>query len=228
LGAEVSQKSANKFILSGLDRLPESIRLSIAEGNKPWIVSFVSPAPEKSTFLGRNHPFVAALAQFLLEEALIMGGSSHAPRCGVIRTTAVNRRTFLMLLRIRFSITEPDRTPMIAEEATVFGFAGTPPQSIEQINENSILALISSASPHSNISTGETKGVLAEFLESWEAIKPQLKPILDSRAQKLSDSHRRVRAAAHLRRRGLSVSCYFPPDLLGILALLPIPKGVTV
>ena len=116
---------------------------------------------------------------------------------------------------------------MLAEEAVVLGFNGIPPQSIEWISENNILTLLSSASPHSNISTGERTEVLAEFLGSWEALKPQLKPILDERAQKLSESHRRVRAAAHLRRRGLSVSPYFPPDLLGVLVLLPLPKGVS-
>jgi superfamily II DNA or RNA helicase len=226
LGVEVGQKGDKKFILSGLERLPEPIKMSIADSKKPWLVSFTSPAPEKTTFLGRNHPFVASLAQFLLEEALIMDGSAHAPRCGAIRTSAVNRRTFLMLLRIRFNITEPDKTPMLAEEAAIFGFSGIPPQGTEWINEDNILTLLSSASPQSNISTGERTEVLAEFLGSWEALEPQLKPILDEQAQKLSESHRRVRAAAHLRRRGLSVTPYFPPDLLGVLALLPLPKGV--
>ena len=226
LGAEVSRKSDNKFSLSGLERLPEPVRSSIAYGNKPWLVSFTSPAPENTIFLGRNHPFVASLAQFLLEEALIMDGSAHAPRCGVIRTSAVDRRTFLMLLRIRFNITEPDKTPMLAEDAAIFGFSGIPPQSTEWISEDNIFALLSSASPQSNISTGERTEVLAEFLGSWETLKPHLKPILDERAQKLSESHRRVRAAAHLRRRGLSVFPYFPPDLLGVLVLLPLPKGV--
>jgi superfamily II DNA or RNA helicase len=226
LGTEVSQKSDKKFTLSGLERLPEPVRLSIASGNKPWPVSFTTPAPEKTTFLGRNHPFVASLAQFLLEEALIMDGSAHAPRCGAIRTTAVNRRTFLMLLRTRFNIIGPDKGSMLAEEAVVLGFSGIPPQTIEWINEDNILILLSSASPQSNISTGERTEVLTEFLGSWEALKPQLKPILDERAQKLAESHRRVRAAAHLRRRGLSVSPYFPPDLLGVLVLLPLPKGV--
>jgi superfamily II DNA or RNA helicase len=225
LGAEVTQKSDQKFSLSRLDRIPEPLRLSIPDGNKPWLVSFTSPAPEKTTFLGRNHPFIASLAQFLLEEALIMDGSAHAPRSGAIRTSAVNRRTFLMLLRIRFNITEPDKTPMLAEEAAIFGFSGIPPQTIEWINEDNIFTLLSSASPQSNISTAERTEVLAEFLGSWEALKPQLNPILDERAQKLSESHRRVRAAAHLRRRGLSVSPYFPPDLLGVLVLLPLPKG---
>jgi len=226
LGVEVIQKGPQKFSLAGLDRLPEPIRLTIPDGNKPWLVAFAFPAPEKTTFLGRNHPFVASLAQFLLEEALIMDGSARAPRCGAIRTTAVSRRTFLMLLRIRFSISEPDKTPMLAEEAVVLGFSGLPPQVIEWISENNILTLLSSASPQSNTSAGERKEVLAEFLSAWESVKRQLKPILDGRAQKLSESHRRVRAAAHLRRRGLSVSPYFPPDLLGVLALLPLPKGV--
>jgi superfamily II DNA or RNA helicase len=226
LGVEVSQKSDKKFSLFGLDRLPEAIRLSIDNGNKPWLVSFTSPAPEKTAFLGRNHPFVEALAQYLLEEALIMDGLAHAPRCGAIRTSAVNRRTFLMLLRMRFNMTEPDKTPMLAEEAAIFGFSGIPPQSTEWINEDNIFSLLSSASPQSNISMGERVEVLAEFLGSWEALKPQLKPILEERAHKLAESHRRVRAAAHIRRRGLSVSPYFPPDLLGILTLLPLPKGV--
>lgn len=226
LGVEVIQKGPQKFLLSGLDQLPESIRLTIPDVNKPWLVAFTSPAPEKTTFLGRNHPFVASLAQFLLEEALIKNGSARAPRCGVIRTNDVSRRTFLILLRIRFSISEPDKTPLLAEEAIILGFSGLPPQTIEWIDEDNILTLLSSASPQRNISASERKDVLAEFLREWEAIKPHLKPKLEERAQKLLESHRRVRTAAHLKLRGLSVSPYFPPDLLGVLAILPIPKGV--
>ncbi len=226
LGAEVIPKGPQKFLLSALDRLPEPIRLTIPDAKKQWLVTFTSPAPENATFLGRNHPFVASLAQFLLEEALIMDGSARAPRCGVIRTTSVSRRTFLMLLRIRFNISEPDKTPLLAEEAIVLGFSGLPPQTIEWIREDNILSLLSSASPQSNISADERKEALADFLSAWEIIKPQLKPKLDERAQKLLEAHRRVRAAAHLKRRDLSVSAYFPPDLLGVLVLLPLPRGV--
>ena len=226
LGAEIRQKSSNTFVLSGLDRLPESVKLSIADGKKPWLISFISPPPEKTTFLGRNHPFVTSLAQFLLEETLIMDGSARAPRCGAARTTAVNRRTFLMLLRIRFNIVEPDKPSLLAEEAIIFGFTGTPQQNIEWLNGDDVLTLLSSASPHSNMAASDIKEVITEFLAAWETIKPQLHPLLNERAQKLADSHRRVRSAARLRRRGLSVSPYFPPDLLGILALLPFPRGV--
>ena len=226
LGAEVTPKGPQKFLLRSLNELPESVRLTIPGGNATWLVTFTSPAPENATFLGRNHPFVASLAQYLLEEALNNGGSARAPRCGAIRTTSVSRRTFLMLLRIRFNISEPDKKPMLAEEAVIFGFSGLPPQTISWITEEDVLKLISNASPHSNMSAGEREEVLADFLKEWKDIEPQLKHRLDERAQKLLEAHRRVRTAAHLRLRGLSVTPYFPPDLLGVLILLPVPKGV--
>jgi len=127
---------------------------------------------------------------------------------------------------MRFNISEPDKKPMLAEEAVILGFSGLPPQAISWITEEDILRLISNVSPESNMSAEEREEVLADFLKAWKDIEPQLKPRLDERAQKLLEAHRRVRAAANLRLRGLSVTPYFPPDLLGVLILLPIPKGV--
>lgn len=226
LGADISQKSDKKFVLSSLERLPEAVRLAIPDQSKNWLVSFVSPVPEKATFLGRNHAFVASLSQYLMEEALTMDGSAHAPRCGAIRTSAVNRRIFLMLLRLRFNLTEPDKSSLLAEEATILGFSGILPNSVEWIAENNILSLLSAATPQSNVGGAERTEVLADFLGGWEALKPLLKPVLDNHSQKLLESHRGVRAAAHLPRRGLTVTPFFPPDLIGVLALLPLPKGV--
>ncbi|MCX7975098.1 MAG: helicase, partial [Candidatus Aminicenantes bacterium] len=115
---------------------------------------------------------------------------------------------------------------MLAEEALVLGCSGTFPHNLDWIPQDNVLSLLSTISPQTNISQNEIKEVITEFLNSWELIKEKLKPILFQRAQKIAESHRRVRAAAHLRLRGLSVSPYFPPDLLGILCLLPVPKGV--
>jgi len=42
--------------------------------------------PEGAEYLGRNHRFVAALARFLVEEALTKHGQAIASRCGAIRT----------------------------------------------------------------------------------------------------------------------------------------------
>jgi len=86
-----------------------------------WLVSFISPTPDGAEYLGRNHRFVATLAQFLMEEALTKGGAARASRCGAIRTRAVSRLTALYLLRLRFLIEQPDRTPLLAEEVQVLG-----------------------------------------------------------------------------------------------------------
>src|SRR5439155_11970604 len=86
-----------------------------------WFVSFISPTPEGTEYLGRNHRFVATVAQFLMEEALTKGGAARASRCGAIRTRAVSRLTTLYLLRLRFLIEQPDRTPLLAEEVHIFG-----------------------------------------------------------------------------------------------------------
>ena len=65
--------------------LPEAIRFALpAVKSGQWPISFISPTPEGAEYLGRNHRFVAALAQFLLEEALIQSGAATASRCGVM------------------------------------------------------------------------------------------------------------------------------------------------
>jgi superfamily II DNA or RNA helicase len=90
-----------------------------------WFVSFIPPTPEGADYLGRNHRFVATLAQFLMEEALTKGAAARASRCGAIRTNAVSRLTTLYLLRLRFLIEQPDRTPLLAEEVQIIGHTGT-------------------------------------------------------------------------------------------------------
>jgi len=222
----INSKSNKSYLLTGLNLLPEPVRFNISDINNSWLISFVSPPPEGATFLGRNHPFVTSLARFLLEEALTKGGSAHAPRCGVIRTSTVSRRIFLLLLRNRFSLIEPNKTPILAEEAIILGLSGLPPQKAEWLNEDDVLSVLSSVSPQSNISSEEKREVLEELLSNWQAIEPGFKPILEKRAQKLADAHRRVRAAARLKLRGFTVAPYFPADLLGVLVLLPVPKGV--
>jgi hypothetical protein len=92
-----------------------------------WTVSFASPTPEGAEYLGRNHPFVAALAQFLMEEAITQPGNARAARCGAIRTRAVSRLTTLVLIRVRYLLGQPERAPLLAEEVRVFAIATTAP-----------------------------------------------------------------------------------------------------
>lgn len=192
----------------------------------PWRVSFVSPPPRGSEWLGRNHPFVGAMAQWLLETALARGGQTPAARCGVVRTAKVERRTVVLLLRLRHLLEHPDRRPLLAEEVVVAGLAGFPPDHLHFLAEAEARQLLLEAGPDAPVSPQERREVLAEVLEWWEAILPYLKDQAEERARRIQEAHRRVRAAVGLARRGLAVRPQFPPDLLGLLVLLPVPKGV--
>jgi len=61
----------------------------------------------------------------------------------------------------------------------------------------------------------------------WEDLQPGIELLVQRHAKKLEDSHRRVRLAVHLPRRGLSIKPHLPPDILGVLVLLPVPKGIS-
>ena len=120
-------KAADVFRVSvGADAtagLPEPVRFVLpASKTGQWRISFVSPTPEGAEYLGRNHPFVAGLARFLMEQALTKGGDAHATRCGVIRTHAVPRLTTIMLLRVRYLLEQPDRPPLLSEEVVTKAF----------------------------------------------------------------------------------------------------------
>jgi superfamily II DNA or RNA helicase len=68
-------------------------------------ITFATPAPEGVISIGRNHPLTAALADYLLELALVPeAGQPPAARSGLIRTRGVSTRTTLLLLRVRMLI----------------------------------------------------------------------------------------------------------------------------
>lgn len=212
------------FTMTSQDRFPENVR-SVLPGNTEFKISFKSPAPENVTYLGRNHPFVSELSQYLLEEALIKGSEARATRCGVIKTQSVNSRTTLLLLRLRFMVEEPDKKPLLSEEVLVCGFHGFPPDKLEWLEENEATDLLKTAKPDANILPGERNEILEEVLGWWESLQTTLENVIQIRAKKLEESHRRVRKSARLSRRGLSVRPHFPSDLLGTVVLLPIPGG---
>ncbi len=224
LGVETSRDGA--FVLS----VPPGITLpplvSQAIPVNPWRVCFTSPAPKGAEWVGRNHPFVGALAQWLLESALVRGGQTPAARCGVVRTTKVGRRTVLFLLRLRYLLEQPDRPPLLAEEVLVVGLQGHNPTSPVFLGDDEARQLLVEAGPDAPVSPQERREVLAEVLKWWNDLLPHLNAKAYERAQRVAEAHRRVRAAARMIRRGLAVQHQFPPDLLGLLVLLPVPKGV--
>jgi superfamily II DNA or RNA helicase len=224
------------WIMSGLEQLPEMVRDTVpgTNGTMPheWRVGFTAPVLPGVTYVGRNHPFVATLAQFLLEESLSKGAKALAARCGAIRTTIVERRTILLLLRLRYKVSQgidPDETSLLlAEESFVTGYHGFPEDGVEWIESNTSHNLLEQAAEKiaDNVSEVERSELIRDVLDGWQALQSQLNQQIKVRAEELESAHRRVRESLKMKRRGLKVEPHLPADLLGLVVLMPVPKGV--
>lgn len=204
--------------------LPAAISLALPTlKSGQWLITFTSPTPEGSEYLGRNHRFVATLARFLLEEALTRGGSATASRCGVIRTSAIPRLTTILLLRVRYLLLQPDRAPLLSEEVLVTGFTSAAGSGAPVwLAETDAFRLLAEAQPDANILPAEKRELVRAALDAWPMLEANLRDQIKARAGDLEKSHKRVRQAVALRIRELSVEPQLPPDLLGLLVLQPV------
>ena len=186
--------------------------------------------PQAPSALERNHPLVVALADYLMETALAPDAHHNnecapvAARAGVIRTRAVQKRTRLLLLRVRMLIESGrQRVPLLAEELVVAGFSGQPSAPV-WLDQPAALALLETARPAANLTADERAIALRAALDDLPALAGELERIAAERAAHLRDAHMRVRAqtgggSVRVRPAG-------PPDVLGLYVLLPSLPGV--
>lgn len=202
--------------------LPEAIRFALPQRKDgAWRIAFTSPTPEGAEYLGRNHPFVAALARYLLEEALTKGGTARAARGGVIATRAVSRPAVLLLLRTRYLIHLPNQSPLFSEEVRALGFTGEA-SAPHWLPEAETLRLLAQARPDANLPLEQKKAILRAALEAYPALETFLRPQIEARAHDLTEAHRRIRKAVRWRVQELRVEAQWPVDLLGVLVLRPV------
>ncbi|MCR4440430.1 MAG: hypothetical protein QHJ34_14875 [bacterium] len=160
------------------------------------MVSFTSPTPEGAEYLGGNHPFVAALARYLVEEALGRQGAAAAARCGVMRAGAVSHLTNLLLLRARYLLEQTDRAPLLSEEVLVLGYRAGGTKEPQWRDNNDALRLLVEARPDANVPMAEkrelVRAALAQIgewpkegadLEQASAIQQHVGQVLTLRAQ---------------------------------------------
>ena len=187
-------------------------------------VAFDLPVSDDTTYLGRTHPFVAALAGHTLDEALDSSVDSPARRCGVVRTTAVNRRTHLLVCRFRLNLVASSRgageTAMLAEDAGVLAFVG-PPDAPEWLSPKAADSLLE-ASPSGNVGADQARDFLREALAGIERIQSRLEAEASDRATRLVDAHRQARESdTRATRIRYSASAQLPVDILGYFVYLP-------
>ena len=206
------------------ETMPSAVRFIVpSAAASSWLISFTSPTPAGAEYLGRNHPFVTGLARFLMEEALEKGSGATAARCGVVRTRAVSRLRTILLLRVRYLLEQPERTPLLSEEVILRALAGgVKGRNPEWLPDDEALRLLAGATPDANVPMAEKRELVSSALEWSPALERAVHATIAERAAALLDSHKRVRQAVGQRVRRLSVVPQHPPDLLGMLILQPV------
>lgn len=187
-------------------------------------LTFAASAPQGVAAVGRHHVVTVALAEYMLDSALMPEAHAlGATRCGVSRSQAVTRRTVVLVLRVRMLVRGArQESPGLAEELVVCGYTGSNP--VQWLDQAAALALLEQALPSQNVTFDERRHAIVRALEQVEALAAHLREVAQGRAERLRESHARVRAA--LGSGSVSVTPHMPPDVLGVYVVLPVMSGV--
>jgi hypothetical protein len=147
------------------------------------------PAGQGEAALVRTDPAVQALARYVLESALDVGVPARdrpARRSGVLRTSAVRRRTTVILVRLRFRLTLPVEDgvrQLVAEDTRVLAFEGAPHQA-DWLSDARAEELLT-AQPSGNIVEGAAYAALDKIISGLPEIAPYLEEVADQHADRL-------------------------------------------
>ena len=209
---------------------PAALRDAIREEQRLRVV-FRGQPKDGAVLLTRTHPVVEGLAAHLLETALDPRLPSPARRCGVVRTRSVDKRTALILVRLRFHLVTRDRRgdqrKLLAEDLALFGFTGSPehPTWLDPA-EPELLEPLVHAEPHANIAEDLARHHLGDVLAGWPKLTPKLHEFARDRGDRLLAAHRRVRKV--IGKGGpqtLGVEASDALDALGVFIYLPVDGG---
>lgn len=219
--------SENGAVAFDLAESPRGLRDML--GREKFSARFELPVKEGQLYLTRTHPLVEAMAAYVMNTALdaieVEEGQPRARRAGAIRTRDVERRTTLLLLRLRYHLitrNQEDEYQLLAEDSLTLAFEGAPenatwlePEAAERLLQ---------AKPDENINTQQAADFVGRVVDGFDHLAPTLNEIAQQRGEELLDAHVRVREAAYRRgerRPQHRVEAQLPPDVLGIYVFLP-------
>ena len=190
-------------------------------------IAFAQPAPAGSVYIHRAHPLVAALADYVAEQALEDDKSQISARAGAIFTRAVDTRTILYLLRLRSQIQVEQRDEyrefaplksILAEECLgVAVKGGAAPQILTEGDALSLLQL----EPSRNMHEGQKTQFIRQTLDSISGMDDTFTRLAHDRARELLTDHRRIREASDAKGLRYSVTPALPVDKIGIYVFMP-------
>ncbi len=198
-------------------------------GKVQFSARFELPVKEGQLYLTRTHPLVESLATYVMNTALdateVEDGQPRARRAGAVLTTAVQRRTTLLLVRFRYHLitrTQDEERQLLAEDSLTLAFEGSP-ESATWLESEAAERLLR-AEPDDNILPQDAAHFVQRVVDGFEHIAPTLDAIAQQRGDELLAAHIRVREAAYRRgerRPQHRVEAQLPPDVLGIYVYLP-------
>ncbi len=212
LGLEVRERGG-AYEVRPSSSLPESLRALFPDARgreRSLLLAFTDPPPEGAAFAGRTHPLVVALARHFLEEALQGKRGRYAAR----RVAGIGRAHYLFLLRSRFLLKERGGE-VLGEEVDLLGLG---PEGLLPREEVRALVELEAAG---NVFAEEAQELLALALKRYEEARGEVEGYLWRRAEAIREAHRALRRAARERVGDLAVEPVPPPDLLGVLVLVP-------
>ena len=228
-------QDVRRFLQNGLPRFGGRLRQTRADGiyelhpgelakpaaepaDAPSRVHFDDVPRPGAALVGRNHPVVAQLADHVLADALERGGEKF-PRSSAVITTAVDQRTAVLLLRLRYLI--DDGKPQYAEEITTAAFQRSAGriQWIGGLDQEPLQLLQAADAAIAGQLPGRERGDHVQWaLDMLEADPGWHEPIVDQRRAVLEASHARLRAQIGGNRVAVNPQ---PPDVIGVFVLVP-------
>ncbi|MHB1430533.1 MAG: helicase-related protein [Streptosporangiaceae bacterium] len=225
LRADVTKKQNGLLVATAA--LPPGLRDALVPGHaEPLPFHNNLPVPPRAAYLDRTDPNVAAVARYVLETALdprVPAQLRPARRCGAMRTSAVARRTTLLLVRYRMHVELPGRSgprQVVAEHAGLLAYQGRA-DAAEWLTDAQAHDL-ATAAPSGNIPPDQAADFIQQAADGLPALSGYLNDAADALATSLRDSHIRVREAAGQQVRSrIKVRALKPPDVLGVYVYLP-------
>ena len=185
----------------------------------PMLVSFEGVPPPGVTLLGRNHPVVATAAEVVLAQAL-EGSDVRFARSGAIFTRAVERRTAVLILRLRYLI--KSEAQQFAEEVVSAAFSSDG-GSLRWLTplQGEALQLLRDAEVAANMPPSERKEHVQWALGMLDG--DWADGIVAERVSVLQAAHSRLRQT--VKSAKAAVTPHPPPDIIGCYVLVPAGVG---
>jgi superfamily II DNA or RNA helicase len=223
-GGIVPYKEGYKFFRNGA---PFAVSHLFDEKKKEMLISFATPTPDGYRYIARNHDLVDTLCQLLISEAMTDKGAYRVSRSSVVRTTAVAKRTTVILLRVRNVIQSlATKTQIVAEELILRGYAGEPPADPNDwLDEETCMALLQTEAT-GEVPTGEKRQLLEYSTDDLEDAAETLNELARNRAVHLIEAHNRFSKQTTGSGRKTTASYepvepILPMDVMGIYVFTP-------